>query len=126
VRAVKIVVRILVVGLMALVAGCGDARHYELVGQRARHTYLVYVPPRYADDQSVYEQAIRDISRNSPERSIVMFWNDRSKVWRDEQPEMTQQQAAARVAGYHRDAEHRLNNFYWLRDGSRVDVGPVE
>jgi hypothetical protein len=123
---VNALVRLILIILVALVVGCGDSRHYELIGQRARHTYLVYVPPRYADDQSAYEQAIRDICRDSPESCIVMFWNDRGKVWHQEQPEMTIQQSAARVAGYHRDPARGLNNFYWLRDGSRVDVGPVE
>ncbi len=108
------------------VAGCGAPKHYELIGRRARHTYLVYVPQEYADDLSVYEQAIRDIARDPRDVCIVMFWNDRSQVWRSDQPDMTIQQEAARVAGYHRDPNSGLNNFYWLRDGDRIDVGPVE
>jgi hypothetical protein len=107
--------------------GCGlGSKGYEIVGTRGEHTYLVYVPPKYADDQSVYEQAIRDICADADQTYVLMFWNDRGKVWYRGELEMTAEQAAAQVAGYSRIPEMGVNDFYWLRDGERVDVGPVE
>jgi hypothetical protein len=111
---------------LVFVAGCGDQQRYELIDQRARHTYLVYVPKQHAADLSAYKQAIREIAGDPRDVCLVMFWNERSRVWRPDQAEMTMQQEAARVAGYSRDPSSGLNNFYWLRNGDRVDVGPIE
>jgi hypothetical protein len=123
---VKSIAPICLVAALLLVAGCGSRQHYELIDRRARHTYMVYVPKRYADDLSAYKQAIRDIVGDSRDTCIVMFWNDRDQVWRQDQADMTIQQESARVAGYSRDPASGLNNFYWLRNGDRIDVGPVE
>jgi hypothetical protein len=116
------------VAVCLLLAGCGLSlsKHYEVADTRGNHTFMVYVPPKYADDQSVYEQAIRDICSDPDEAYLVMFWNDRGKVWHREQREMTFEQASAQVAGYCRNPDSGLNDFYWLRDGERIDVGPIE
>jgi hypothetical protein len=121
------ILRIWFAGLCLLLAGCGSSQsRYELLGTRGNHTYMVYVPPRYADDQSAYEQAVRDICTDPAQSYILMFWNDRGKVWFRDQPEMTAEQRRAQVAGYNRNPATGLNDFYWLRDGERIDVGPIE
>jgi hypothetical protein len=122
----KMTSRILLVALCLLLAGCGRSNRYEVVGTRGNYTHLVYVPPQYADDQSVYEQAIRDICSDPDTTYILMFWNDRGKIWYREHGEMTAEQSSAQVAGYNRDPQTGLNDFYWLRDGERIDVGPIE
>jgi hypothetical protein len=109
-----------------LFAGCSSPKHYEVVGTRGKHTHMVYVPPQYAGDQDVYENAIRDICTDPDGVYIVLFWNDRDKVWHREQAEMTAEQSAAQVAGYSRNPATGLNDFYWLRDHRRIDVGPVD
>jgi hypothetical protein len=86
---------------------------------------MVYIPAEYAKDQSAYEHAIRDICIDPQQVYMVLFWNDRSKVWPAGQSEMSDEQVAAQVAGYNRNPNSGLNRFYWLRDGNRIDVGPV-
>src|SRR5262245_36610159 len=100
--------------VLLLAGGCGlGSSGYELVGQRGQHTYLVYVPPEYADDQAVYEQAIRDICTDPKQTYLVMFWNDRRQVWHRGDGEMTAEQAAAQVAGYSRIPETGVNSLYF-------------
>jgi len=111
---------------VVIVAGCANRNYYELIDRRARHSYMVYVPEQYAHDLSVYKRAIHEIAGDPNDVCIIMFWNDRSQVWRQDQPDMSIEQESARVAGYNRDPSSGLNTFYWLRDGDRVDVGPVE
>jgi hypothetical protein len=116
--------------LAVLLAGCGTSlpaqpKHYEVVNSRSKGAHMVYIPPEYAKDQSAYEHAIRSICDDPQQVYIVLFWNDRSKVWPAGQSEMSDEQVAAQVAGYNRNPNSGLNRFYWLRDGNRIDVGPV-
>jgi predicted nucleic acid-binding Zn ribbon protein len=129
---VLIVLSFILVGVMLLFVALFVARAlqpkkpYEYIYSRAGDTWhMVYVPPEHADDMAVYLQAVEDLCGPGDGFCKVMFWNDRDMVWPEGQP-MTDAQANAWCAQYLRNPSAGINQFSWIRNGTRVDVGAVE
>ena len=96
------------------------AERYQLVATSGKFQ-LVYVPLEFAKDESVYRQAINDLCPGN-DYAYVRFWNDVSKV--PARMPMTDEQVEAQVAGYDRNPTSGLNEFYWIKGGSRLDGSP--
>lgn len=101
-----------------------DVKHYEVISSPGLG-FNVYVPPEFAKDFPVYQQACHDLGYDR-EITWVAFWNDRTKV-----PTgpgiLTDVQVDAEVAYYIKNTHSNVNVFTWYpADEKRyVEVGPI-
>jgi len=100
-----------------------EAKQYEVINNYDIG-FQVYIPPEFANDFAVYQQACREICAGR-DNTVIQFWNDRSKMPVSAATRMTTEQNDAEVAVYWKNTDPGDNNFVWHRNGVSEKVGPV-